>query len=450
MHQRIHNALRALRQDLPSHLDEATIDAACHAAGHTWRRRLLTPCAILHCFLLQVLNGNTALQHISLWGGRRFTDSAYCQARGRLPLAVFRAVLTGLVKALGPDVDATGLWLGHRTFLLDGSSFSMPDTPALQAHFGQSACQRPGCGFPTATVLALFHAGTGMLLEVLAAPLRSGEMAQLDAIHPLLRRGDVLVADRGFCSFAHLALLSARGIHAVFRMHQKQIVDFTPGRPHALPRQKGVPVGTPRSRWLRRLGGCDQIVEWFRPSSRPAWLSAGRFRSLPESLLVRELRYEVGRRGFRTRWVTLATTLLDGEAYTAEALAALYGARWQVETNLKHLKITMKFDVCRCTTVDGVLKEMAVYAIAYNLVRLVMTAAARQHGVQVERVSFIDALRWLCEGSGAVDLGRLVVNPRRPGRFEPRAVKRRPKEYDRLNKPRQEMRNHLLAQYDAA
>src|SRR4051794_40321176 len=204
MHRPIHNALRALRQDLPSHLDESTINAACHQVGHTWRDCLLTPVAILHWFLIQVLHGNTALQHISLLADRQFTDSAYCQARLRLPLAVFQAVLKGLVEALGPDIDATARWLGHRTFLLDGSSFSMPDTPELQAHFGQSGCQRPGCGFPTAKILALFHAGTGMLLEVLAAPLRTGEMSQIEAIHPMLRRDDVLVGDRGFCSFVHL------------------------------------------------------------------------------------------------------------------------------------------------------------------------------------------------------------------------------------------------------
>jgi hypothetical protein len=412
MHQRIDNALRALRQDLPSHLDEATIHTACRQVGHTWRECLLTPAAIVHWFIIQVLHGNTALQHISLFADRQFTDSAYCQARIRLPLAVFQAVLKGLVKALCPEIDAMAKWLGHRTFLLDGSSFSMPDTPELQARFGQPGNQLPGCGFPVAKILALFHAGTGMFLDVLAAPLRTGEMSQIEAIHPMLRRDDVLVGDRGFCSFVHLALSAARGVHGVFRIHQKQLVDFTPGRPHARRKRKGA-AGLPRSRWIKRLGPFDQVVEWFKPAARPAWMDEESFRALPESLILRELRYELGRPGFRTRSVTLVTTLLDSGIYTAESLASLYGTRWQVETNLGHLKTTMKFDVCKCMKVEGVLKEMTVYAIVYNLVRLVMTESARRRGVPVERISFIDGLRWLREATASTELSRLVVNPSR-------------------------------------
>jgi Transposase DDE domain len=449
MHQRIDNALRALRQDLPSYLDEPTINAACRLVGHTWRQCVLPPVAIVHWFIIQVLHGNTALKHISLLADRQFTDSAYCQARFRLPLALFQAVLKSLVRALTSDIDSTARWLGHRTFLLDGSSFSMPDTPELQAYFGQSGCQRPGCGFPTAKVLALFHAGTGMLIEILAAPLRTGEMSQIEAVHPMLKPDDVLVADRGFCSFVHLALLAIRGVHAVFRIHQKQIVDFAPGRRHARPRQKGG-VGLPRTRWIKQLGPSDQIVEWFRPTDRPAWMSGESFLALPESLSLRELRYELRRPGFRTRTVTLVTTLLDVKLYPSDSLAALYGMRWQVETHLKHLKTTMRFDVCKCMTVQGVLKEMTVYAIVYNLVRLVMAESARRRGVPVERISFIDALRWLREGTTTPDLSRLTVNPERPNRIEPRAIKRRPKEYDRLNKPRKELRKRLLDQHVAA
>lgn len=409
----------------------------------------MTPVAVVHWFLIQVLHGSTALKHISLFADRQFTDSAYCQARLRLPLAIFQAVLTGLVKALTPDIDATARWLGHRTFALDGSSFSMPDTPKLQAHFGQPGNQQPGCGFPVAKILALFHSGTGMLIEILAAPLRTGEMSQIEAIHPMLQRDDVLVGDRGFCSFVHLALLAKRGVHAVFRMHQKQIVDFTPGRRHARPRQKGA-AGLPRSRWIKQLGSFDQIVEWYKPADRPAWMSEESYGALPESMILRETRYELTRPGFRTRSVTLATTLLDSEIYTLKELANFYGMRWQVETNLRHLKTTMKFDVLKCMTVEGVLKEMTVYAIVYNLVRLVMTESARQQGVPVERISFIDALRWLCEGNASTELSRLIVNPERPNRLEPRAIKRLPKEYDRLNKPRRELRKRLLDQHVAA
>ena len=410
----------------------------------------MTPAAIIHWFIIQVLHGNTALEHISLLAGRAFTGSAYCLARANLPLRIYQAVLRALINAFVPDTHTAGLWLGlHRTFLVDGSSFSMPDTPALQAQFGQPGNQKPGCGFPVASILVLFHAGTGLLLGILAAPLRTHEMAYIEFLHSILQLGDILVADRGFCSFAHLALLVGRGAHAVLRMHQRQIVDFTPNRPYAHPKDKAARKGLPRSRWMRQFGVTDQLVEWFKPLQKPRWMTQEKFAALPESLILREIRYSVGRAGFRTETVTLVTTLLDPELYTVEALADLYGARWRVEQNLRHLKQTMKMDVLKCTTVEGVLKELTVYAIVYNLVRVVMMEAATRQGVDIERISFIDALRWLCELK-TDDLPQLVVNPARPGRFEPRVRKRRPKEYPLMKKPRSELRKRLIEQGVAA
>src|SRR5262245_57493355 len=217
MHRRISTTLSALRQDLAARLGDDVILAACRAAGHTWCDScLLTPAAIIHWFLIQVLHGNTALTHISLMADRAFSASAFCQARARLPLAIFRALLRELVRALIPDTDAHVRWRGHRTFLVDGSSFSMPDTPALQAHFGQPGNQAKGCGFPVARLLALFHAGTGLLLEVAAAPLRSHEMSGIAGLLPLLTAGDVLVADRGFGSFSTMAMQVGRGVSAMF------------------------------------------------------------------------------------------------------------------------------------------------------------------------------------------------------------------------------------------
>jgi hypothetical protein len=330
--------------------------------------------------------------------------------------------------------------------LIDGSAFSMPDTPALQKKFGQPGAQKPGCGFPVAKFLSLFHAGTGLLLEIIPTSLRSHEMASVSGIHPALKSNDVAVADRGLCSFAHIAMLIRGGIYAVFRMHQRQIVDFTPNRPHVCNTGKSATKGLPRSRWLRRLGILDQVVEWFKPNDKPEWMSEEEYAQLPETLIVRELRYEVGRPGFRTRTVTLVTTLLDAELYPLEALANLYGVRWRVELNLRHLKTTMKMDVLKCKTVDGVLKELTVYAIVYNLVRIVMLEAARRQGVEVERISFVDALRWLVEAEPGEDLPKLVVNPDRPGRYEPRVRKRRPKQYPLMKKPRSVLRKGLLAQ----
>ena len=450
MHRRISTTLNTLRQDLAAGLGGDFIVKACHAAGHTWSDScLLTPAAIIHWFLVQIFHGNTALTHVSQLAGRAFTASAFCLARAALPLAIYRAVLLEMVKGLIPATETVGLWLGHRTFLEDGSAFSMPDTPELQAHFGQPGQQAKGCGFPIAHILALFHAGTGVLLEVIAAPLRSHDMAGILGILPLLRAGDVLVADRGFCSFAHLALLMAKGAHAVFRLHQKQIVDFTPGRAHARPRQKGVPKGMLRSRWVSACGLMDQVVEYVKPAQCPKWMSEDEYRVLPESIVVRELRYRIAAPGFRTREVTLVTTLLDAMAYPADALADLYGTRWRVEENLKSLKHTMKMDVLKCKTVDGVLKELTMYAIAYNLVRVAMCEAGDRQGVIADRISFVDALRWLRGAEAGEEMPVLVVNPRRPGRYEPRVVKRRPKQYPLMRKPRSELRK-LLRDKDLA
>lgn len=438
----LQGALQRIKQSLAELLDGETIKRVCHEVGHEWRERLLDPIKTLHLFILQVLHGNTAianLPHLSAFG---FTASAYCQARMRLPLSLLQGLLRRLGGSLRDDVNDAGRWRGHRTFLVDGSSFSMPDAAPLQQHFGQSGMQRAGCGFPTAHLIALFHAGTGLLMDVLANPLRTHDMSQAATLHPKLEKNDLLVGDRGLCSFVHFALALGRGLHALFRAHQRQIIDFTPGRPHAL--NKRAAKGLPTSRWLRQLGVTDQVVEWSKPAQRPEWMTAAQFAAVMPTLELRELRYRVNRPGFRVDAVTLVTTLLDPVAYPAEALAALYGVRWQVEGHLRDLKQTMKMDVLRSKTVNGVLKELAVYALVYNLVRVVILAAARKQNVAPQRISFIDALRWLASARPGKRLGRLVVNPERPNRCEPRAIKRRPKQYDLLTRPRRELRAELM------
>ena len=192
----------------------------------------------------------------------------------KLPLAVFEQMLHSVSTLPQAPLDE-GRWLGHRTFWVDGSSFSMPDTPALQAPCGQSGKQRPGCGFPMAHLLALLHAGYWDGVTEVAAPLRTPDLAEVVGLHPELHPGDVLVADRGFCSYAHLALLVQAGVHAVFRLHQKHLVDCTPGRPHGQPRARNRKShkGQPRSCWLRQLGERDQVVHWLQPVTCPQWMS---------------------------------------------------------------------------------------------------------------------------------------------------------------------------------
>jgi Transposase DDE domain len=388
---RMQAALHRVQGELAQVLDAARITGLCQELGYRFRRRLLDPVTTIHLFVLQILHGNFAIARLREFAECHFSEAAYCNARGRLPLALLQGLLERVGAALVPAMDDTGRWHGHRTFHVDGSSFSMPDTPELQQEFGQPGGQKPACGFPTAHLLTLFHAGTGFLRKIIAAPLRSHDMAHATLVHPELAAGDVLVGDRAFGSFAHFALLVQRGVQGVFRAHQRQIIDFRKGRPHQVPgtaRRKGVPT----SHWLKRLGVRDQLVEYVKPTQRPVWLSADAYAVLPATLVLRELRYRVTQRGSRVREVTLVTTLLDAERYPATELAELYHQRWQVETNLRHLKQTMGLDVLHCTTVNGVLKELTVFALVYNLVRAVMGAAAERQQVAVDRISFADAL----------------------------------------------------------
>ena len=438
--------VKQFQQEWTAQLEPDAILSACHDVGYEWRERSLDPVTTTQLFFVQVVNGNTSCTHLRHLTKLDVTASAYCQARSRLPLTVFNRLLGAMRHDLQQEPLDEGRWLGHRTFWADGSSFSMSDTPELQEHFGQPGGQKPGCGFPVAHLMALFHAGTGLVLRMLSAPLRTHDLSQVARLHPELKPGDVLVADRGLCSYAHLALLAQRGVHAVFRMHQKQIVDFTPGRPHVEPGKRSPKgqAGRPRSRWVKALGNQDQVVDWLKPATVPEWMSPSQYAQLPERLKVRELRYRVQPKGFRVETITLVTTLVDSKRYSLAVLADLFLARWGIETNFGHLKTTMGLDVLKCQSVNGVLKELIVFALIYNLVRLVMGQAARRQQVAIERISFIDALRWLASAQDDEPLPTLVVNPHRPYRYEPRVRKRRPKPYPLMTKPRQALRKSLV------
>jgi len=325
----------------------------------------------------------------------------------------------------------------------------MPDTPELGEHFGHSGNQAAGCGFPTGRWLALMHFGSGLFQKVLTAPLRTHDLRHLPQLHPELETGDVLIGDRAFSTYGHLALLICRGLHGIFRAHQNLIVDFTPQRPYAVRGKRGTKQahkGLPRSRWIQSLGTLDQIVEWSRPGQVPPWLSPTAWTALSSTLLIRELRYTIARPGFRVRSVTLVTTLLDPVRYPQQKLAEAYGLRWTIESAFGHLKTTMKMDVLRCQSVHGILKELTMFLLVYNLVRMTVLEAARRQGVCPERISFADALRWLATALPGDPLPELVVNPRRPGRVEPRVIKRRPKKFPWMQRPRAVLRQLLTAQ----
>jgi Transposase DDE domain len=443
-------ALAKVSTELTQLLSTESLADLCRSVGHRWRNRLLDPITTIHLFLLQVLHRNTAATHLPRLTGLTFTASAYCQARSRLPLAVLRALLQRLTEIVRPAIDVSARWRGHRTWFVDGTGVTLPDTPGLQRAFGQPTNQAPGCGFPVARLLALFHAGTGLLQSFLTAPLNSGEMSQVALLHPDLRADDLLVGDRAFGTFAHLALLMHRGLHGLFRMSQRRVVDFTPNREPPPRWNTRTLTGKARSRWVLALGPRDQVVEWYKPYARPVWMSAAEFAGLPLLLAVRELRYDVSRPGFRVRTITLVTTLLDADRYPAEALADLYRARWQVETNLAHLKTTLKMDTLHCKSEAGVCKELTAFAIVYNLVRLVMLEAGRRQAVPANRISFVDALRWLSSAPPGSPLPRLIVNPNREGRVEPRSQKRRAKKYPYMIHPRSVLKQRLMSQHVAA
>jgi hypothetical protein len=420
----IPQALARIKGELACLVPESLVRGLVATEGRDYRNRILTPVVTAYLALRQVLHGHVSAAGLRHVAGLEFTPRAYGEARGRLSVGFFRGLMRAVTGRLRAD-DAErpdDRWRGHRVWLTDGSSFSMPDTPELQETFGQPGACQAGCGFPVAHLLVLVEAATGYVLKALAAPLRTHDLPRAARVHPEIEPGDVLVGDRAFGSFAHLALVRQRGAHGLFRLHQR-----------------------------RRPGRCrDRRVTYAKPEQRPGWMSAADSAALPESLVVREVKVRVTVPGRRVREVVLVTTLLDRTAYPAEALARLYESRWRVEVDLKHLKSTPGLAALRSQTVPGVMKEMLAFVTVYNLVRRVMRQAGAQQAVPAERISFVDARRWLRQARPGEDVPALVVNPERPGRFEPRVRKRRPKNYPLMTKPRSVLKQTLLEQQLAA
>ena len=440
----IAQAVARFKNNPQEHLDHRLVLEACEAAGHVWRRRLLDPVVTVHLMLLQVLFANVSCRAVSSIAGMRFSVTAYCKARARLPVDVLGGIATMLTHRAREHTQQVGLWLGHRVLLIDGTGVSMPDTPGLQRAFGQPGNVRAGCGFPVMHVLWVFDAATGLIVDFIEAKWNRHDLADAHRLHPSMREGDVLVGDRAFGSYAHLALLYQSRLHGLFRVHQRLIVSFTPKRKHKKQTHKVQRKGVPTSRYLKRFAKYDQLVEYIKPSQRPTWMGAQQYAELPPTLVVRELRYTLKRRGYRTQQITLVTTLTDPRKYDKQDLAELYQSRWQIEINLGHLKTTMRMDVLRCRSRDGVIKELWSYMIVYNLVRLLMLEAARRQGVEPERVSFIDALDVLRYRAPSEALPPLIINPRRPGRAQPRVIKRRKDRYRLMTKPRSEYHSEVI------
>ncbi len=433
------------KHDPLSLIDDAVIREACGHANHTWRDRVRGPAVTVRLMILQALHGNVSCRRLTRIAEVAVSVTAYVNARKRLPIDVLGMVLWRVSRdtpqhAAGSDLRG---WLGHRVMFIDGSGVSMPDTPALQNTFGQPGRVRAGCGFPVMHTLWLFDAATGLIVDFIAGRWNTHDLADAHRLHPMMEDGDVLVGDRAFCSYAHIALLLQANLHAVVRVHQRTIVDFTPGRKPRKRRPKRARKGVTGSRQLACFDRHDQLVEWTKPKERPSWLTPQQYVGLPGAIVVRELRYAVTRPGFRTTAVTLAATLTDPRKYPVQGLAELYAARWQIEINLRHLKQTMGMDVLRCKTPDGVKKELLAYAIVYNLVRRSMRDEAERGGVPPDRISFIDALDALRHPQALAASRRLIINPNRPGRDEPRVIKRRKDRYTVMTRPRENLRQEL-------
>jgi hypothetical protein len=393
----------------------ACVEQLCGECDLVWRERLLPPLVTLRLFLIQILQGNCPISALRQLSGIPFAVSSYCEARGKLPLQVLQLLLHWLQEQADRSMDVA--WkIGQRILIVDGSSYSMPDTPELASHFHLAPGTKPGVGYPVGKLMGLLDAATGMFVELLALPLFQHDMRCVIGVHPMLRCGDILLGDRAFCSFAHFCLLQARGVFACMRLHQA--------------RKKQSPG----------------LQRWNKPRKAPAWMDAAQFLGLPAFIDVRIVRYTITRKGYRTHQVLVATTLMDSVLWPDEKIAELFGHRWTIETCFNHLKTTMKMSVLRCKTVEGVKKELAVYLIAYNLIRLAMLKAAQAQGVSAARISFVDAMRWMAARMlGLQGVGRLIVNPDRKGRCQLRVIRRRLKEYDLLIKPRRQMEAEIAA-----
>ncbi len=389
-----------------------------------------------------------------------FSDSAWCQARDRLPIQLIQQVHRELIDRARRDLDQSDdvgdhqsyRWRGHRIHVVDGTSDSMPDTPPLREHYGVSSMCRLGLGFPNSHLMLLMDHRSGLLIDCVDSPMNTHDGSVASRTHRHLSSGDILLGDDAFSGYAHLALLLQANLHAIVPAHHLRIVDFSAERAFAQPRKGGSrkyaarSKGKPHSRRIKTLGHDDQLVEYFKPANKPKWLSDAQWQQLPQSITVREIRRSVRRHGFRPITLTIVTTLLDPQAYPAEELIELRLTRWMVESNIRHLKITLGMDQLKCKTLAGVRKERLIFLLVYNLIRLVMLQAARRQQVNANRISFADALAWLRFGDVSVPTD-LKINPLREGRLQPRVLKRAKKRFPYMTQPRAQLQSQLRARH---
>jgi hypothetical protein len=397
-------------------------------------------------FLYQVLNPDCPCREVvrqiqslfALLSRRPVSQAtgAYCLARGRLSLDI----LARLRCAVAAHAAQAGQrWKGFCVKVIDGTGISMPDTPKNQRAYPQSKEQKPGCGFPFMKLVGVFSLDTGALLDYAKGNKHQHELSLLHRLLDQFKPGDLALADRGFSCYTLLALLVLKKVPALFRLHHARSGDLRKGK---------------------RLGKHDRLVVWSKPQNweRRRYLPLALWRRIAPELQVRIVRYRLRRAGYRTRSLTLVTTLVDAQLYPAEALARLYAKRWQIELWFRDIKTSMGMEVLRCQSPQMIHKELEMHFIAYNLIRCLMIQASQAYAVEVQRLSFKGAVAGVRQFSVAIAQARsgkkqkqLIAQllhtlaadlvPERPGRREPRAVKRRPKPCAWLTLPRHQFKD---------
>jgi Transposase DDE domain len=434
-------------------LTEQDIQDACDAEGVAFGQGpqdVYTPAVTLWAFLAQCLSASkscvaavarvlvlrVALGLTPCGAG----SGGYCKARAKLPEALLRRLTLQVGTAVERQAPDAWRWHGRRVLLADGLEVSMPDTPANQKAYPQLRNQKPGLGFPRMRLVVLLAFATACLIGCALGPCKgkgSGETERLRELLALLQPGDVVVADRYYCTWWIVALLRRRGVEVCFRLHHLRHCDFRKGR---------------------RLGKGDHVATWPKPD-RPKWMDEDSYAALPASLTVREVRVVVNTPGCRVRSFIAATTLLDAEQVSAAEVGDLYHQRWHVELDIRAIKATLKMDVLSCKTPAMIRREVWAHLLAYNLTRKVLAQAALAGDITPRQLSFaggvqtVNAFRWLLAVGVAESSGRLrrallvaVATHRvgnRPGRVEPREVKRRQK-VKLMTRPRAQRRAELL------
>ena len=394
-------------------------------------------------FLYQVLNPACSCREVvrqiqalfRLHNLRRLDEGtgAYCQARLRVPLDILQRIRQALTtRAENMLPQAQQLWYDLYPKVIDGTSVTLADTPKNQRKYPQSSSQKPGCGFPLMKIVAIFSLSTGVLLDYAKGNKHKHELRLLHKLLDHFKPNDLALADRGFSSYVLMAILFLRNVKCLFRLHQRRPTDLRKGR---------------------RLGKNDRLLTWKKPQQKPSYLPKSLWKRIPDELTVRVLRFKLEVRGFRPESVTLVTTLVDAKAYPAKEVALLYARRWNIELWFRNIKTSMGMEALRCQSPEMVHKELEMFLIAYNLIRALMAQASAIHDVPVERISFkgtVDATRQysiaIAQARSKKKQRELIAEllevlaldrvPDRPGRREPRALKRRPKPFALLNKHR--------------